>query len=258
MADHASPPNLMGYLFSREVLSQSLRLGLAGAWDHHHPEFIDALRMINTDCPSLVQSFLPIGERDAQEEETSGRSVEGNDSHHRIQLSDRGFLLPRTSRLYVNSNVKLMKLPLQHSFLQQLLDAYEVYLRRRPIDLGHKGIKWYRRVAYTNRRNRRHVYNTGDFIIVDDEKARLIQCLLHEYKRKRYGFLVVDLVNSTMLVDPVLDLAIYTQSDNHRIYPVTAISDETIYLIDAPTEPDWQTEEETKYLMHCTWNVDYL
>jgi len=31
MADAAAPPNLMGYLFARDVIKQSLRLGLAGA-----------------------------------------------------------------------------------------------------------------------------------------------------------------------------------------------------------------------------------
>ena len=151
-----------------------------------------------------------------------------------------------------------MKLSLQHFFLQQLLNVYELYLKKKSIDFERKKIKWYRRVTYTNERNRRHVYNTEDFIIVDDEKTRLIQCLLHEYKRKRYEFLVIDFVNNTMLINFVFDLIIYTKSKNHRIYSIIAISNEIIYFIDASNESNWQTKKETKYLMHCTWNVNYL
>ena len=138
-------------------------------------------------------------------------------------------------------------------FLQSLLNVYELYLKKRSIDLERKKIKWYRRITYyTNEKNRRHVYNTEDFIIVDDEKTRLIQCLLHEYKRKRYEFLVIDFVNNTMLINFVFDLIIYTKSKNHRIYSIIAISNEIIYFIDASNESNWQTKKETKYFMHCT------
>ena len=46
MADAAAPSNMMAYLFAKDVLHQSLRLGLAGAWEHDHPEMLDALRLL--------------------------------------------------------------------------------------------------------------------------------------------------------------------------------------------------------------------
>ena len=91
-------------------------------------------------------------------------------------------------------------------------------------------------MTYTNEKNRRHVYNTKNFIIVNDEKIRLIQCLFHEYKSKRYEFFIVDFVDDTMLINSVLNLIVYTQSSNHRVYSVISISNEIIYFIDASNE----------------------
>ena len=159
-------------------------------------------------------------------------------------------MLFRTSELNVIFNVKLMKLSLQHSFLQQLLNAYEICLKKKSIDLERKKIKWYQRVTYTNEKNRRHVYNTENFIIVNDEKIRLIQCLLHEYRSKRYEFFVVNSVDDTMLIDFVLNFIVYTQSDNHWIYSIISISNEIIYLIDASNESNWQTKKKRN--ISCT------
>ena len=100
-------------------------------------------------------------------------------------------------------------------------------------------------------------------MVFGNKKARLAQCFLHEYRNRRYGFVVVDVlqrcfIDSQPLQDPVLDLPVYKYISNQRIYPLSSVSPRTIYLIDAPEEPDWQLEEGTRYLLHCTWGVDYL
>lgn len=56
-ADHASPSNLMAYLFWRDCLQQSLQLGMAGAWDYDHPDLLNMLLRISKKCPSLISSF---------------------------------------------------------------------------------------------------------------------------------------------------------------------------------------------------------
>ena len=56
-ADHASPSNLMAYLFQQDCLQQSLQLGMAGAWDHEHPDLLNMLFAISKKCPNLVNSF---------------------------------------------------------------------------------------------------------------------------------------------------------------------------------------------------------
>ena len=97
--------------------------------------------MIDIDCFSLVQSFLFVNERNVQKEKISKRSVEKNDIHHHIRLFNYNFLLFRIFELNVIFNVKLMKLSLQHSFLQQLLNAYEICLKKKSVDFERKKIK---------------------------------------------------------------------------------------------------------------------
>lgn len=115
------------------------------------------------------------------------------------------------------------------------------------------------------RRNKRHIYNVGDYLMIQEEKARLVQCFAHTHRRKPYGFLIVDIVGRCLdsendnewLMDPVLDLPVYRITGEQRIYPISYLSHNTVYLIEAPDEPDWQPEE-AEYLLHCTWGVDYL
>lgn len=64
MADMVALSNLMGYLFAKHAMLQSMRLGMASAWDYFYPELVEALQLLKDGCPSLVRSFLPIEERD--------------------------------------------------------------------------------------------------------------------------------------------------------------------------------------------------
>ena len=151
MADAAAPPNLMGYLFSRDVMQQSLRLGLVGAWDHDFPEMVEALRMLNDQCATLVQSFLPIGEQDRDEDEAHAEgyhNVLGDNEHHSAQVSISGFVLDGYFRIMAST--KLMKLDPQHKFVQHLMAAYRNEYGLRVMDFGIRLLKWYRRIAYTD------------------------------------------------------------------------------------------------------------
>lgn len=65
----------MGYLFSKDNVQQSLRLGFAGAWEEAFPDLAIPLSLVQNHCPGLVQSFVPPPERveatadDSEEEE---------------------------------------------------------------------------------------------------------------------------------------------------------------------------------------------
>lgn len=149
MADAAAPPNLMGYLFSRDVIQQSLRLGLAGAWDHDFPEMVEALRMLNDECVTLVQSFLPIGEQDLDEADMEGyHNVIGDNEHRSAQVTMAGFVLDGYFR--IKASTKLMKLDPQHRFIQHLMAAYRNEYGLNVMDFGIRVLKWYRRIAYTD------------------------------------------------------------------------------------------------------------
>ena len=165
MADKAAPPNLMGYLFSRDVLLQSLRLGLAGAWDVTHPEVVEGLRQLELHCPVLIKSFLPRGERDLKDIEDDEDQEQDQDQdqdqpdqqyvvdpeHVSISLSVRGFDLDRGNFYRIGAAVRLNNLKLPHPFLTQLNEAYyRDFGLRNVMDFSNKPLKWHKRIAYTD------------------------------------------------------------------------------------------------------------
>ena len=151
MADSAAPPNLMGYLFAKDVMTQSLRLGLAGAWDHGYAEVMEALTGIDDRCPALMKSFLPVGEHDIGESEDhaeGSHNVVGDAEHFGAQLSLRGFVLDAYFK--ISATIKMMRLQPQHHFLQHVMAAYRNEYGLRVIDFGPNLLRWYRRIAYTD------------------------------------------------------------------------------------------------------------
>ena len=152
MADTAAPPNLMGYLFAKDVMRQSLRLGLAGAWDSpDYAEIMKALADLDECCPTLVQGFLPIGEQEIGEDEDhaeGSHNVSGDGEHFAAQLSMRGFVLDEY--FGISARTKVMQLQPQHNFLQHFMAAYRNEYGMRVIDFGTNILRWYRRIAYTD------------------------------------------------------------------------------------------------------------
>lgn len=63
-ADKASPGNLMAYLFGKDRLAQSLRLGFAGAWHHKFARLSNRLTSLQESCPYLSGSFISPNETD--------------------------------------------------------------------------------------------------------------------------------------------------------------------------------------------------
>lgn len=140
----------MAYLFAKDVIQQSLRLGLAGAWNHDHPELMEALVLLDEQCPTLVKSFLPVDEQDINLDDMEGsHSVKMDDQHCAPQLSLRGFVL-NTHSFRVKATTNLMKLDPQHDFIQHLMTAYRQDYGIRVLDFGSRPLKWYRRIAYTD------------------------------------------------------------------------------------------------------------
>ena len=148
MADHAAPSNLVGYLFSRDVMSQSMRLRLAGAWEALS-ELTETLKLLEDYCPLLVQSFLPLGEQILDDEVDGAHVVVCHNVHRRAQLSVIDFRLSGTLAIGAFSNPS--KLPRQHPFIQDLLDACLHNYGKRVVGLGNRRFKLYARIAFTNK-----------------------------------------------------------------------------------------------------------
>lgn len=147
MADAAAPPNLMAYLFAKDVVRQSLRLGLAGAWNHEYPELMDALVLLDTQCPTLVKSFLPVDEQGMDDVAEGCHSVLADDQHEAGELSLIGFVL---NGFQITATTNLMRLSPQHDFIQHLMAAYRQDYGIQVMDFGPNSLKWYRRIAYTD------------------------------------------------------------------------------------------------------------
>jgi hypothetical protein len=111
MADAAAPANLMGYLFAKDVVLQSIRLGLAGAWDYRHPELIEALHLVRKRCPRLMNSFLPDSEHDVAgdsdsdidvaNEAVSGTALKTDPTHVRVRVTVEGFTMGDDARNFL-------------------------------------------------------------------------------------------------------------------------------------------------------------
>lgn len=123
-------------------------MGLAGAWNVNHPEITEALDLVDSHCPKLVESFLPVGEHDLDEENDGVHAVTGDEEHRLAQMSLAGFQL--SGELQVTPKARLMRLSMQHPFVQGLMDAYERCYGLRVLNLGRQNLKWYRRVAFTD------------------------------------------------------------------------------------------------------------
>ena len=51
LADNASSPSLMAYLFAYDVTRQLIRLGLAGPWAFDHPDLHEPVSLVHEHCP---------------------------------------------------------------------------------------------------------------------------------------------------------------------------------------------------------------
>ena len=268
MADAAAPPNLMGYLFAKDVMKQSLRLGLAGAWAHTHPDVMKKMRILHERCPSLVQSFLPVSEQDEVEAETR-RRLHPDSDHVRPGLSLSGFVLPKANEWAISSSTKPGALPHNHLFVRQLREAYSRdYSLRNVMDLGHRSLRWFGRVGYTNESGKRKVFRTGDYVLVGQEKARLSQCFVHEYRGTRYVFLMVHLLaevyrDGIIVKDNVLDLPVFSVLQEN-IYGLFALHDTFLYFLSLSTSRvedlirGDEADNQGEYLLECTWGLEYL
>ena len=151
MADAAAASNLMRCLFAKDVVQQSIRLGLAEAWEGRYPNLLEEMTVVQEHCPTLVQSFLPTSEQDLEND--MGIGFGEDEAHSAIRASLTGFIIDilHDNDFNIRANVNMSKLDSEHHFLQQLGNAYtEDYGVRNVLDFGSKRLEWKQRMAYTD------------------------------------------------------------------------------------------------------------
>jgi hypothetical protein len=179
----------MAYLSSTDVVRQSIRLGLAGSWAQQIPELEEHLDAIRQQCPKLVNSFIPLTERDLLEANTgaadendeegdgpvTAQIVTETDRHVSVSLTRKGVV---GTFFTVSPAVILWTLPLGHPFSRAIRNArHEDYNLVNVVGLSRKRLRWYKRLAVTNAVDRcRWVFNDGDFMVVRDTSVRFVQC----------------------------------------------------------------------------------
>ena len=164
------------------------------------------------------------------------------------------------------------------------MSAYQWVINRKILNFDNKSLKWYRRLKYTNewvsiyrclsmisideifrKRNKRHVYNVENYILLNKQKTRFAQCFVYIYQRTHYEFIIVNIIEkyffvknfNEYLLNSILKLSMYKIFNRQQIYSLFVISHKIIYLIKASKKSNWQLNKND-YLLHCTWNVDYL
>ncbi|KAL8970743.1 MAG: hypothetical protein Q9183_001375 [Haloplaca sp. 2 TL-2023] len=153
MADTASPPNLMAYLFAKEVMNQTLRLAFAGSWNPE-PELAQAVEAIESKCRTIIQAFQPVSEYDEQEgqdfDDENPDKLQEDDTHTTLRATIAKFQLnPNT--LSIRQRTRLSTLGVRHPFFAELVAAYQRdYGVRRIVNLGPSLVKWRQRIAYTD------------------------------------------------------------------------------------------------------------
>ena len=64
IANNAALLNLINYLFTKDVLRQLMRFGLAKTGDQNFPDIIASLYILKTQYSALINSFLPFKKQD--------------------------------------------------------------------------------------------------------------------------------------------------------------------------------------------------
>lgn len=154
MADIAAPPNLMGYMFAKENVKQSMRLGFAGAW-RDNEALHEAITVLSESCTALASSFIPQGEQDVGREDPGSTTVHGDLVHQHISAT-----IPRlTLSLYIQAlfqirstghSYDISPLPLSHPFMLQLRKALARDYNINNVMRLKGRIQWKQRLAYTD------------------------------------------------------------------------------------------------------------
>jgi hypothetical protein len=118
----------MAYLFAKDNVLQSLRLGFAGAWAEVRPDLSNPLLLIETHCPQLLRSFVPPSERIIEDDDDSGLGVAEDNEHTAVNVDLKGYHLAGTNAQRMlripRGLAGLTALPSSSPFCQSLRQAF--------------------------------------------------------------------------------------------------------------------------------------
>jgi len=267
MADMAAPPNIMAYLFSKDCMAQSLRLGLAGAWKLAFPSLLEPLEFIESRCGRLIASFLPRSERvDCADEEEDGydKIYAHNDDQTAIRADVKGFKMALGLARQLGA-VKVMNLStlLADNRLSQLIrQSFQHYGVRNILKFSRSDqIKWICRVSFDTSCGKRCIFNIGDICRLRESwrLCRIEHPLLVKFQEKKYVFFVVRELEECG-TDPVLLRDVCREGDV-RVIALPLIDNYQAFVLDAPSGGQWEEAhagQGLKFFLHCNWSIDFM
>ena len=217
----------MAYLFAKDVVVQSLRLGFAGAWRQASPDLQDPLELIRQHCPELTESFLPPSERTidaiAFAADKEGDNVQQDALHQSVKVSIKGFVLTHSiaDQLQLRHNTSLGNLSAAHLFIQQLQQAFHqdygirniVHFRKRQDKLH-----WCQRVSFTTPGPvpKRWTLKVGNYFYSSTQQisCRVQQLAIVTFQRRKYLFFIATQIEQVLneggipVIDPILRMDI--------------------------------------------------
>ena len=160
-ADHAAPANLLGYLFGKDRIQQSLRLILAGAQGLELNQGClenDYIAMLKHHCPSLYNHYVPLYERvvkaSANPPLINTRTYATDERHTEIHTwaavchLDQSTLNPQLKK----EVMQLPRLSIQHIFHLRLRNAYaNDYGIRNLVSFGKNNLRWRSHIAFNDK-----------------------------------------------------------------------------------------------------------
>lgn len=261
-ADDAAPPQLMAYLFAKDNIAHSLRLGIAGAWKRSMPELAQHVANIERACPQLMDSWVPPAERrhDVRYAQSNATSCGRFSS---VYFDVVGFVLSAPNDFGVGGSSTLRRLTRAHRFVRGILEAFSRAYNIRSIISFHNRdkLRWYSRVSVVVRDARngsnRIIIKVGDimgragqegFVYID-------QLCVVAFNRRQYGFAVVHELQHCGR-DYMLDMDIYTKAIP-AILGLSELSPAHAYMVQVFGDLIDDAVPDGAYI-ECTWTADFL
>ena len=260
----------MAYLFAKDNVLQSLRLGFAGAWAEAFPDLSDPLNFIESHCPLLIRSFVPPSERQV-DDDGYGIDVHEDADHSAVKVDVRGYQAMRKPierlLLMTNSVRALTTSSIDSPMVLLIRYAFEYdygirnILRFSPFDR----ILWYQRVAFTDTIRKRRVFRIGDFCRIqpDHTLCRIDQIAIIKFQGNRFVFFMAMELELTDFHDPVLNMPIYQMMESAVVFGLPRlIGNARDYMLDAPVDGPWNDDRDREagegFFIECPHRLEYL
>ncbi|KAG6140097.1 hypothetical protein E4U25_005470 [Claviceps purpurea] len=187
-------------LLTRENIRLTIALLLRGAYAHDYSEIDKHFQQWRINCPALTRAMDPrLNELDDEEANADPSEFKVDEDHRAVRGLHRLKRRPADGDDFTGIT-KSWKLEASHPFFVKLKRAYHRdYAQAFMPALHQADLRWFRKVAFTTRNQKRFCFTVGHFLHIskgsspdaDFQYGRLDGVVIHEQRHERQIFLVV-------------------------------------------------------------------